>query len=124
MKKLVLSIFLVLFSLVLFAQGGTQLGISGLHKAKKVAKFEVISATVQNHTCVITKVVDRHSNKIESAAQTRKVFPKVFMKLQDIPGEYSKEFTTCYISNYSLSSQGDQTTETFTIHFNSLTERD
>ena len=124
MKNIILSSLLIIFSFALFAQGGTQLGISGLHQTKKIAIFDVSSATIQGNSCLITKKVDRHSNKIENATQTGKVFSKIFLKLPDIPGEYSKEFTTCYISGYSLSSQGNNAKETFTIHFNSLTERD
>jgi len=124
MKKTILSSLLIIVSFALFAQGGTQLGISGLHQTKKIAKFDVSSATMQGNSCLITKKVDRHSNKIENAAQTGRVFPKIFLKIPDIPGEYLKEFTTCYISGYSLSSQGNTATETFTVHFNSLTERD
>ena len=123
MKKTILLIVCLAFALPAFSQGGTQLGISGLHKAKKVAKMNVLSASMQGNTWQITKRLDNHSAKIENAAQTGKFYPKAFMKLGDITGEVIKEMSGVYISNYNISSQGSNATETFTVHFNSIEDK-
>ena len=123
MKKIILVITLLMFAMTTMAQEGTQLGVKGLHQPKKVAKFAVLSVSMQNNSCTITKHLDRHSEKIEQATQTGRVLPKAFIKFDGVDGEIIKEMTTVYLSNYSISSQGNNATETFTIYFNSIVEQ-
>ena len=120
MKKTLLLLVCLAFALPAMSQGGTKIVIKGLHNPKKMAVMAVISSDMQNNTCQVTKTLDRHSEKLEQAAQTGKVFTVAFAKYDGVDGEIVKKMSTVYISDYSISSSGNNATETFTLRFNSL----
>ena len=120
MKKTILLIVCLAFAIPALAQGGTKLAIKGLHNPKKTALMNVTSAVIENNTCIVTKTLDRHSEKLEQAAETGKVFQKAFIKFDGVDGEINKELTTVYIRDYIITSQGNTTIETFTMYYNKI----
>ncbi len=125
MRFLLTISFCALISLAASAQ--LSLTIPDLVKSKRPIAMAVTTADLntvsvparrgggssQQTVWIISRAQDRYSSAIQDAANRGRAFKRVLLKI----GSNEHVLDNAYISNFSISASGSNSTETFYIHF-------